>query len=338
MRREGEQDASDQRGERGVRRRRSSRQANGRAPRRPDDGATARGSDDRKADDRDVDGGERARGAYDDLVADEGALDGPLFGEQGAALFEAVRPHLRAIALAAIGAVLVAGAWNVVSAQRTAARRQSWDAYLEAMNGSRVDALADVGTRFPGSPAAAWARLALAENALGEGTELSFVDKDGARIRLEAAANQYTELLNERPQGLLAERATLGLAKSRESLGQLEEARAGYEAVAKDHPFSPVAEIAAEHARLLGQPQSREWYGWFTEWKPPAQTPPGGVPGGPGADVVPPRGSDPGVPVVPAASTPVDSAAPGTGAKPVVPAASTPVDSAAPGTGAKPAE
>ena len=325
MRREGDQDAGDQRGEHGVRRRRSSRQANGRARRRPDDGASARGSDDHDpadgdphaedADDRDGQRGARTRGAYDDLAADEGALDGPLFGEQGAALFEAVRPHLRAIALAAIGAVLVAGAWNVVSAQRTAARRQSWDAYLEALNGSRVDALADVGTRFPGAPAAAWARLALAENALGEGTELSFVDKDGARIRLEAAANQYTELLNERPQGLLAERATLGLAKSRESLGQLEEARAGYEAVAKDHPFSPVAEIAAEHARLLGQPQSREWYGWFTEWKPPAQTPPGGVPGGPRADARPPQGSDPGVPVVPPASTPVDSAAPVNGAK-----------------------
>lgn len=271
MRREGGQGPQG-----GPRRRRTSRPTG--RPAWREDGASA-GADGGRP--RDGGEGDRDDDGDDDVVGtDTGAaatLDEPLFGDHAAALFEAVRPHLRAIAFAAIGAVLVAGAWSLLSAQRTAARRESWDAYLEAMNGSRIEALADVGTRFPGTQAAAWASLALAENALGEGTELAFVDKDGSRLRLESAAQQYSQIIASRPQGLLAERATLGLAKARESLGQLEEARSGYEALAKDHPFSPVAGIAAEHARLLAEPQAREWYGWFTSWKPPVAVPGGGA-------------------------------------------------------------
>lgn len=261
----------------------------------------ARHDDGRVGDERSGDGAERRLAEGDDggedaIVAVEAvSLDEPLFGPRVEAVLDTIRPHLRAVGLAAIGLLLVGAAWSFVSAQRVATRRQSWDAYLEAMNGSRADALADLDNRFPGTPAAAWARLALAENSLGEGTELAFVDKDGSRIRLESAVDQYTALLAGRPDGMLAERITLGLAKARESLGQLDEARSGYEAVAKDHPFSAVAAMATEHARTLSDPQTREWYGWFTSWKPPVASPPasgGSSPPGestaPGAGVAPP--------------------------------------------------
>jgi tetratricopeptide (TPR) repeat protein len=330
MRREGGQGPQG-----GPRRRRTSRPANGRPDRRfAGDGAAA---DPNAADRDDGDRDDGDRDDADDVVGapgEEGVFDEPLFGEQGAVLFEAIRPYLRAIALAALGAVLVAGAWSLVSAQRAAARRQSWDAYLEAMNGSSVEALAGFGERFAGTPAAAWARLALAENALGEGTELAFVDKDGSRVRLEAAADQYSSILKERPQGLLAERATLGLAKARESLGQLEEARSGYEAVAKDHPFSPVAEIAAEHARILAEPQARDWYGWFTAWKPPVTVPGGAVP--PGGTSVPPGGTSAAI-TPGAASAPADGAVPPVG-EPAAAPGGTPEATAPEAAGPKPAE
>lgn len=167
----------------------------------------------------------------------------------------------------------MAAAWSFASAQQAVTKRQSWDAYLEAINSQRVDALTEIEKQFPGMPAAAWAKLAVAERSLAEGAELAFVDKEGSRQRLEAAANEYRTILGQRPGDLLAERATLGLAKANETLGQLDAARDGYEALAKDHPSSPLADIAAAHATALGDPRTRDFYSWFTSWKPPAVTP-----------------------------------------------------------------
>ena len=53
------------------------------------------------------------------------------------------------------------------------------------------------------------------------------------------AAAAYADVLSQRPTGMVAERATMGLAKARESLGDLEQARRGYEAVANEYPLSP---------------------------------------------------------------------------------------------------
>ena len=44
---------------------------------------------------------------------------------------------------------------------------------------------------------------------------------DVARERLQTAAAAYADVLSQRPPDMVAERATMGLAKARESLGEL---------------------------------------------------------------------------------------------------------------------
>ena len=75
-----------------------------------------------------------------------------------------------------------------------------------------------------------------------------------------------------KPSDMLAERATFGLAKSRESLGQLEEARRGYAAVAAEYASGALAGLAREHAAALERESTRQWYDWFAAQKiePPA--------------------------------------------------------------------
>ena len=70
-------------------------------------------------------------------------------------------------------------------------------------------------------------------------------------------------MLAEGPNGLLAERARFGLAKAQESLGQLDEAQAGYASVARDFPESPLAAVATEHADGLASESTKVWYDWF---------------------------------------------------------------------------
>ena len=57
----------------------------------------------------------------------------------------------------------------------------------------------------------------------------------------------------------------MGLAKARESLGDLEQARRGYEAVANEYPLSPMANLATEHADDLAQDKTKAFYNWFAE-------------------------------------------------------------------------
>jgi len=57
----------------------------------------------------------------------------------------------------------------------------------------------------------------------------------------------------------------MGLAKARESLGELDQARRGYEAVANEYPSSPIANLATEHADDLARDTTKAFYNWFAE-------------------------------------------------------------------------
>jgi hypothetical protein len=94
--------------------------------------------------------------------------------------------------------------------------------------------------------------------ALDEGAELLFVDRDRATPRLQAAADGYAKLLLGREKGLLGERATFGLAKANECMGKIDEARAGYEAVASDYPTGALAGMARQRVKSLEGERGRE--------------------------------------------------------------------------------
>ena len=186
------------------------------------------------------------------LQADPEIRDNDL-AEKTIEIVDRLRPHLNTLLLAAAGLLLAAAGWVLVSSQSAATRSQSWDAYLAGLSSGEVQSFDEVIRRYPGTPAADWSRLVLADMALTEGTELLFVDKDRAPPRLQAAVDLYSAILGARPTGMLAERATFGLAKARESLGQLEEARRGYAAVAAEFPSGALAQLAADHAAELGR-------------------------------------------------------------------------------------
>jgi tetratricopeptide (TPR) repeat protein len=108
------------------------------------------------------------------------------------------------------------------------------------------------------------------------------IDRERARQRLDSAVGIYSGLLAERPRGLIAERGVFGLAKARESLGQLEEARRGYEAVVSEYPESAVRGIAENRIAALSRESTRQWYDWFDGWKPAPAKP--AEPASPAAD------------------------------------------------------
>ncbi|NDC63873.1 MAG: hypothetical protein EBZ59_07820 [Planctomycetia bacterium] len=185
---------------------------------------------------------------------------------------ERLRPHAGVI-LGVVAAALMAIAASILASSSAAAgRQQSSDALLSALGGNDIEAFNEVIRRYPGSPAAQWAQLVIADAALTESTDLLFSDREGALARLGAAGAAYAAILAGKPRGMVAERATIGLAKAKESLGQLEEARSGYAAVAAEYPSGGLASLASAHAAALGRESTRRWYDWFAGQKmsPPA--------------------------------------------------------------------
>jgi hypothetical protein len=174
-----------------------------------------------------------------------------------------------------LGCLLLAAiSWMWLQQQRAALVAKSWDDYMFAISPVDPAALADVSTQHPGTPAGEWADLIQAEMALDEGAELLFVDRDRAMPKLQAAADGYAAILAGRQKGLLAERATFGLAKANESLGKVDDARQGYEAVASDYPGGALAGMARQRSRSLEGERAQEWYTWFAAQKMTPPSPP----------------------------------------------------------------
>ena len=221
-------------------------------------------------------------------VAEE--IEGNALADGIGRVLDAIQPHLRAIGLGLGGLVLAAMAWMWMNQQKGALEAQSWNAYLSAFTSEDPTAFEAVAKDHAGSAAADWARLIQAEMALNEGARLLFVDRNQASPRLQAAADAYGELLVRRPKGLLAERATFGMAKANESLGKIAEALAGYEAVVADYPDGVLVELARQRVKSLSAADAREWYTWFASQPltpPAAAAPDGPILGLPGDGVTP---------------------------------------------------
>lgn len=185
-------------------------------------------------------------------------------------IVDVVAPHGRTILAAAAAALVAVAGWILANSQSEAARARSWDAYLGAMaaagSGEPADAaFEEVTRRHPGTAAADWSRLRMAEIRLANGTTSAFRDRAAAGRDFQTAADMLSELLATRPRGLLAEQATFALAKAREGLGEFDQARKGYEAVAREHPLGPTAAAARNRAEALAGGSTRAWYDWWSQ-------------------------------------------------------------------------
>jgi hypothetical protein len=198
-----------------------------------------------------------------------GELDDNELAATTIALVDRIRPHLGLILLAAAVLFAVLAGFVLVRSQRAAERAAAWEECLGALAEGDPGRLGDVAARYRGTPAAWWAELVLADTALADGNRLLVTDRGQAGARLAAAADLYAAVNAQRPTDLAAERGIFGLARTRESQGQLDEARRGYQALVAEYPDSPFRGIAEERIAALARPATERWYKWF-ETRPAA--------------------------------------------------------------------
>ncbi len=178
-------------------------------------------------------------------------------------IVDRVRPHLAAIVTVVAILFLGLAATVFVRSQASSEQALAWDALYRALPLRDSDQLRAIAADFRGEPAGTRALLALGDMALADGNGLLIRDPGRARGRLEDAVEFYTDANASRPTGIAAQRGILGLARARESLGSLAEARRGYEALVAEYPDSPFATLVEDRIASLDRPATERWYNWL---------------------------------------------------------------------------
>jgi hypothetical protein len=112
--------------------------------------------------------------------------------------------------------------------------------------------------QHPGTTQARVLRFDRARGLYRRGLENLYADHDKAAQDLKAARDAYASLANESAdEPALAEEALMNVAKSEESLGNLDAALAGYQKLAKTYPNGVLGKAAAERAKYLEDPNNR---------------------------------------------------------------------------------
>lgn len=213
---------------------------------------------------------------------------------------ESVGPYSKHILIALIAIFVVVGGWRLYTNSVRSRDEAAWAAYFDALSFRDLDTggqklkiskLKEVlgKKEFAGTPAMAWTRLELADVQLDEGIDQLFTaSRAEGEDNIADAKRNYERLLKEevpkldaRNSLLVSERATIGLAKAQESLGETDEARHTYEQAEKKFPLSSYKGLASERAADLAKPEAAEFYDWFRQQEPRRATMPGG-PGMPG--------------------------------------------------------
>jgi hypothetical protein len=222
---------------------------------------------------------------------------------------------------------LIFALWGA-STLRVGAKSQASESWRELILSGTPESL-EAASRAPSGPAAGWILLRAGESAFNEGLRDIASNREAGLEHLKTAFGRFREAYEkagaQAPEKPLA---ALGMARTLEARGELDEAVSQYELVAKTWPNTPWATQAKDQAEILKQPASRAFYKELAEFKPaPMTLPPGGSAG---------LGSFPGLPGLPGLPAGMsDLPAPG-GAVDDLPPLSPPSGGAAPGASEAP--
>ena len=174
--------------------------------------------------------------------------------------------------------VVVGGTWWI--RQSAAESAEAWDSYYIALVSGNPAAFTTVAEDYPDSKAARWAEVVAADLYLGTGCDLLFSNRADANIELDKAAEFYAQVLKKSRESVLLDRATFGLAQTREAMCELDKAKALYKKVAQSWPDGPFAKISARCLKKLEQPSTLAFYDRFEKFDPkPAFADQPGIPG-----------------------------------------------------------
>ncbi len=189
---------------------------------------------------------------------------------------ERLAPYSRAAGGAALAVVAVIGALWYFSAQSSATHEQGWTAYFEGMdslrqatrNPDRLVTLAQ-SPDYQKTAVGYWAAISVGDYYLAEGINNLFNDRAAAKDQLQMALTNYAQVADQTKFPSLAERATLGMARTYEAQNELEKARSTYQAILTKWPDGSYDGESKQRLEDLKLDSTKRFYDWFFTMTPP---------------------------------------------------------------------
>ena len=206
-------------------------------------------------------------------------LETNLLAQKMAGWIKLVQPYSGAATAVAVAAAVVLVGWFFLRRQAAEADADAWNAYYLATADPNADPelLLTTAEQHSGSEVAYWANLTWADKQLRSGTQTLFMDKTRARGILNAAVDAYRLLETSSAPELVRQRASFGLARAYESLGQVDNARKQYQKVHDQDDQGTFAALAKSRIDALDRPEIRDFYDWFASAEPPLPPMSGGL-------------------------------------------------------------
>lgn len=180
----------------------------------------------------------------------------------------AVKPYQNAI----VGIVLLLVVAGVVyawySRKSGAQTAEGWDQFFGAVESNNPANLDDFVRSHPGTEVGNMAAVMAGDVHLEIGCNQLFASREKANQQLRQAIDDYQLVLTQTRKPMLLERATFGLARAKEAMGDLNEARKYYEQVTEDWPEGAFASAATQRLADLKKPSILEMYDRFAKFEP----------------------------------------------------------------------
>lgn len=226
--------------------------------------------------------------------------------------------HYRGYAKPVIGTLVavavLAGIYQYSRVREAEREGALWAQYVNAVTTRDATSLKSIGEKNPNTITGGWAYVMLGDTKLGQAINELNSNRGEVRNDLQDAKDAYDKARsNADPE--IKQRATLGLAKTLEALGDLTSAKNQYQEIVSKWPGTVFATQAESRLKDISRGSTQEFYKWLAEQenRPPVGDGPG-IPGlrPGGLDTLPTDGGDFkfGAPITP--STGSDQKAPET--------------------------
>jgi tetratricopeptide (TPR) repeat protein len=180
---------------------------------------------------------------------------------------EKVQPYSQVLVGGLIALAIAAIGFGIYSSVTRKNASQAWTEYYFTLN-SEADAFTDVADKFPGSSAATWAQQTAGDGYLADGIDALYRNRAQADELIKKAIESYSAVVKTASQPELRTRAQLGLAQAHESLGELDKAKDYYQQVVSAAIQPALTSVASNRLAFLNTPEGKEFYAWFSTFKP----------------------------------------------------------------------
>ena len=223
---------------------------------------------------------------------------------------EGVKPHAWKIGIIALGVfALIASAMYMIASGQAKSGKEWSDLFLasyKAREDGSAKSLVNQADNLAGSEAGMWASQLSADQLFNEGARSAMQDRESALKKFELAKKSYMMVRDgsdEVKQSTRWRRATYGLGRSHEALGEFEKAKEMFQSLVDSAADSALGKAAANAIARIERPSSIAFYEAYKnhEFEVPTSTASDVAPGG--DDAAP--GSDLGLPFRPNFSYPV---------------------------------